>query len=387
MDDDEDEIRNLHDIGDEPIVLPTMHGMAAPATAQDSVFFPEFHSVDVLNNRLQGHGNVRDDAVLYRGDAATIGGITAKEFAAWRQARPAPLLLSALLEGRATKAQSPFEFEKSSISISRPAVELVAQLSRDERLLVDLTGGAGSTLFVFDWDDTLCPSTWMDDVGLAYDNPQVVERTPEIEKYNEAVRAVLQTARSCGDVHIVTFAERPWVDKLISCFFPSQDHDILDRLGITVEYAREIPISEDQDPWPRKLCSASAHRGRVEWLVAQKREAMRKFVDGGDYSSVVSIGDGIFEALAVHDLAVSDDTSRLITKSVKLPIEPMIEEITQALGLILDGLPDVIAKETSFHVDMVDLLPLQGGDALASLVAPATSADILQLLASIEVRA
>ena len=71
---------------------------------------------------------------------------------------------------------------------------------------------------------------------------------------------------------------------------------------------------------------------------------------------------------------------------MKFPIEPMIEEVTLALSLLLGGLPDVLAKETSFHVDLVDLLPLQPGNSLASLVAPVGPSSVRQLLASIEVR-
>ena len=54
--------------------------------------------------------------------------------------------------------------------------------------------------------------------------------------------------------------------------------------------------------------------------------------------------------------------------------------------MLLGGLPDVLAKETSFHVDLADLLPLQPGNSLASLVAPVGPSSVRQLLASIEVR-
>ena len=170
-DDGVDDVRNLQ--GNEPIIV--LPSMPKEQRIEQGVV-PEFYSVDVLNYRVQPRGSDGDGR--FHGDAATIGGITPKEFAAWRLARPAPLQLSAL-DSRTPKAQSSFEFEKNSLSITKPSADLSAQ-PEPEVLLAERTVGPGNTLFVFDWDDTLCPSTWMDDVGMSYEYPQVVQRTDEV---------------------------------------------------------------------------------------------------------------------------------------------------------------------------------------------------------------
>ena len=69
------------------------------------------------------------------------------------------------------------------------------------------------TTIIFDWDDTLLPSSWLSVKGLRLDYPAQLPQDvlDELETHQESVCAVLTKAIQCGTVVIITNAETGWV--------------------------------------------------------------------------------------------------------------------------------------------------------------------------------
>ncbi|CAJ1343398.1 unnamed protein product [Effrenium voratum] len=83
----------------------------------------------------------------------------------------------------------------------------------------------GQTIIIFDWDDTLCPSSWIraNKKVLSFFKP-----APATEKYQKPLRelqasveVLLKMAMKLGTVVIVTNAMDPWVETSCRNFLPS----------------------------------------------------------------------------------------------------------------------------------------------------------------------
>ncbi|CAK0833388.1 unnamed protein product [Prorocentrum cordatum] len=97
-----------------------------------------------------------------------------------------------------------------------------------------------SALIIFDWDDTLLPTTllsryWNDDMSLSADFPDADALTA----HAHLVGFVLRTARRIARVAIVTNSMSPWVLSSGQRFLPGLDVEaLLKELEIPVYYAR-----------------------------------------------------------------------------------------------------------------------------------------------------
>ena len=77
------------------------------------------------------------------------------------------------------------------------------------------------TILIFDWDDTLCPSSYLKrhDVKVLDDSvPE--EYIPQLTALAKSVKEVLELSRNLGETIIVTNAEQGWVELSCSKWFP-----------------------------------------------------------------------------------------------------------------------------------------------------------------------
>jgi len=83
---------------------------------------------------------------------------------------------------------------------------------------------AEQTLIIYDWDDTLCPSCWIQDQAptLSFFRPPPSDdryRGP-LKKLEQVVAKLLTTSMKLGKVIIVTNAQEPWVETSCKNFLP-----------------------------------------------------------------------------------------------------------------------------------------------------------------------
>ena len=65
---------------------------------------------------------------------------------------------------------------------------------------------------IFDWDDTLFPSTWIKNLGKGYDFEMTPKLKQKMDDFGKVVIRILTLAQTFGDVIIVTNAIDKWVE-------------------------------------------------------------------------------------------------------------------------------------------------------------------------------
>jgi hypothetical protein len=234
-------------------------------------------------------------------------------------------------------------------------------------------------LTIFDWDDTLFPTTWAHERGAGWDMPKMGAPDNNIQVYlAEFIRAI-ETAKAHGDVCIVTFAKRPWVHSTIAWLLPPYMHDYLEVQNIPIVYAREMTCADDCN-WGRGLVGGASFPDlrKNEMLVMQKNAAMLSVLKGntplkhsassasistmagspgGEYTHVVAIGDGDCEMIAAHDLHLQLDQD-IVTKTVRLKTKPTLAEVSTNLSAIAEGFGALAAHNRPAHVVLRGHTPL-----------------------------
>eukprot|EP00747_Dinoflagellata_sp_TGD_P089888 gnl/TRDRNA2_/TRDRNA2_164488_c0_seq2.p1 gnl/TRDRNA2_/TRDRNA2_164488_c0~~gnl/TRDRNA2_/TRDRNA2_164488_c0_seq2.p1 ORF type:complete len:326 (-),score=45.75 gnl/TRDRNA2_/TRDRNA2_164488_c0_seq2:24-1001(-) len=230
------------------------------------------------------------------------------------------------------------------------------------------------TIILFDWDDTLCPSTWIRDnrPTLSFFKP-----APDDEKYQKPLRelqkqvyAVLDLALKMGKVIIVTNAMETWVETSCRHFLP----ELLPLVNqIPVIYARSIfdvhtcegakakgndskSVLPGMYPATGLNKLTSSHGANVQLAQQQydemapqrwKEIAFQQEISGfysrysnQSWKNVISIGDSIFERDAVRRVVMARPNVKKTcrTKTAKLLDEPEIDELIAQVRVIHDAL-------------------------------------------------
>ncbi|CAE7211371.1 Ift81 [Symbiodinium natans] len=177
------------------------------------------------------------------------------------------------------------------------------------------TSQARSCIF-FDWDDTLCPTSFLQQVVLPC-LPQIPgQELPRIRKENpfyeelaataKLIEEVLRAAKKLASVAIITLARRPWLNDVSEACLPGLNlPSLLTELQIPVLYAREhVPM-------------AVANMGSPGAYIRAKRDAMRScvkqlFGNTANVKGFISIGDSEIEHCALQQLVGSIGASSMM---------------------------------------------------------------------------
>mmetsp|Transcript_25865 Transcript_25865/g.60245 ORF Transcript_25865/g.60245 Transcript_25865/m.60245 type:complete len:389 (-) Transcript_25865:99-1265(-) len=225
--------------------------------------------------------------------------------------------------------------------------------------------GPDNTIIIFDWDDTLFPTWFVQQVvlpGLPPNNK--AGALPADSPFHEALaahastlRAVLMLARAFAQVAIVTLAMRPWVFSSTERFLPGLDlADLLRTLGIPVFYAREHVKRPD-------TCLAQVEEGVDLFTVAKRAtilKCLRKLSRNrkGLRMNVISIGDSLAEMDAVKEVlwAACEQQPGLaatpLCKTVKFVCQPSMQQLGDELHLLAMWLKKMAAHNEDFDVSM-----------------------------------
>lgn len=209
-------------------------------------------------------------------------------------------------------------------------------------------------LILFDWDDTLCPTSWIEDSpqlrgaldGRIHRGGEVWDRLSEQAR---AVKELIQQALSLATVALVTLAERPWVAVSARDFMPEADEVVA---PLEVFYAREGALLRP----PPGACP----------LTAMKRRAMSKAVEvmleklgqGTTWESFISIGDSEVEKRAAQDLGRECQNKGVFkyTKTVKLAERPNVRQLTSECRALQTKLREFVNFPGHRHINSSDLL-------------------------------
>jgi len=217
-------------------------------------------------------------------------------------------------------------------------------------------------LIVFDWDDTLCPTWWITRVmaaGLAHvdlgqrmvsdpklatvlkaqkdlSDPNSKFRT-ELRAHALAVEALMRTARTLGHVSIVTLGSESWF-KYSAVFFCGLDIPaLLTELDIQVYFAtvpQHVPQGMNIRVAAKRVVMAQAlmdtyGRDTIRW-------------------SAFSIGDQPEESEALRLCCKECPHHRKLRplcKTLTVPAEPLLEDLTENLSRLTGALPRLISHD------------------------------------------
>lgn len=232
---------------------------------------------------------------------------------------------------------SDLTFQNLFKSIEKPAADL-----RD------------STCIFIDWDDTLFPTWYVENVV----EPCCLEEDPHMApmyhksmaKHVECVKEFLRTARKFARVAIVTLAARPWVHSMAAKYWHDFDFkQFLSDLDIPVCYAREHLEKREK---------FKSNEGGVNLYVVAKRNAMCKCLrrlqkkTGCMARNIISFGDSFMEHEAMQELVWCMD-SGIFAKSVLFSYEPTMGSLTDELTVLTPAIGRMVAIQDDFELNMM----------------------------------
>lgn len=231
------------------------------------------------------------------------------------------------------------------------------------------------TLILFDWDDTICPTSFVhEDARLKWSEPAPCFMKPDmllhldnsegdadagrtmhsaLTHHAETIKTLLRNACSLGHVAIVTLAKPGWVDVSINHFLPGVK-EVMDELGVEVIYARDCLTK-----WEVR----QAMLDEVDLLLLMKEQAMRQcvhrlYTSRRSWKNIMSIGDAATERDALRDLCFLHTQSdkkgvekKCRCKTLKLPEEPGLEQLTSELQVIHAWLEHLVLHDGDIDMD------------------------------------
>jgi hypothetical protein len=200
----------------------------------------------------------------------------------------------------------------------------------------------GGSLVIFDWDDTLFPTSALADGGHLKPSkdgsaPSKPFPAEELAACSAAALRVLAESRKFGNRLIVTNADHGWVHDSAARFMPSLAGELKD---IPVISARSIFE-------PQGIVDAKMRKVMCFWRVVQCFHSGPQGIWG--LQNLISIGDSLEEQEATIKIA---QHCPCYVKSVKLADRPSMRQLAQQLDLLV--FTDQLA-EIFYHVGNLDL--------------------------------
>jgi hypothetical protein len=181
------------------------------------------------------------------------------------------------------------------------------------------------TLLIFDWDDTILPSTWLNQQGLRLDPDSQPTAWHQERLHEVALNAieVFNMAKTFGTVVLVTNAERGWIELSCQKFMPA----LYPSLG-------SIPIVS-----ARTTYETAALQNPLDWKLLAFENEIKRFYGAECLAvhekrkNIVSLGDSFHEREAL--LRTTAGLPGCRPKSVKFVERPDISQIVNQHALVL----------------------------------------------------
>lgn len=193
-------------------------------------------------------------------------------------------------------------------------------------------------LLIFDWDDTILPTSWLNSMGHRLEGPNPAgDIKTALDRLSLVINETLRVAARKGHVMIITNAEDRWVSLTVDKFLPD---------------SAKI-VNKFQHISARSMFEPTGVTHPIEWKENAFRLVVDEYISSGRSSAsrrhhrqVVSIGDSVHEREAV--LKVCSEMKRrypmtaIRCKSLKFMERPDIDSIVKQHQLIQECLNDVL---------------------------------------------
>jgi len=195
-----------------------------------------------------------------------------------------------------------------------------------------------ATFIIFDWDDTILPTSWLSQNQLFINDPAPLPdyAKEELDRVAEAARSMLLAANKAGKVVVITNADEGWVELSCQKFMPS-----------LTGLMQQFPVISARTTFERQGVSCP-----FEWKVRAFAQEVDKFfstVSGDMKRNIISLGDSNHEREAVLKVSKSMLEDH-VTKSVKFMVRPDSEQLRKQHDLISSCFNQVVLHETDLDM-------------------------------------
>merc|ERR1719253_480573 len=168
------------------------------------------------------------------------------------------------------------------------------------------------TVIIFDWDDTLLCTSYLNNLSTFWTMPEETER--QLKRIGKLSQKLLEDSLRLGHTFIITNAMPMWVQYSAAKYVPE--------MLPTLEKVRVISARGKYEKQFPRVC---------EWKVQAFLDIQRQ-MDSQIITNLVSLGDSVFEMNATHAMAKQFDTS--LVKTVKFHENPCPEALLKQLELV-----------------------------------------------------
>ena len=191
-----------------------------------------------------------------------------------------------------------------------------------------------NTLFIFDWDDTLLPTSFLNHENIINDENLPEELAGIFSMLEKAVIKILKLAVNKGEVYIITNSSIGWVEFSAKKYFPNINEIINKIIIISARNEYENAFPGDAKIWKEKTFLS-----------------LKKNFDLKIPSNIICFGDSIIELEAGKILASKVNDSFI--KTVKFRTNPGPEDIIKQLNLIINKFDYIYsrAKDLSIRIN------------------------------------
>lgn len=173
-----------------------------------------------------------------------------------------------------------------------------------------------NSLIIFDWDDTLLPTSFLTQGGVFNENIILSENDQKkIEKLEAAALNLLNMAITKGDVYIITNAGLGWVEYSANRFYPN-----------IFEVLPKIQIISARGEW-EKAFPGDSRKWKIQTFLSLEKRLNTKLV-----TNIICLGDSLFEIEAGRVLA--NCFREAFVKTIKFKEGPKLDELNKQLLLV-----------------------------------------------------
>jgi len=220
--------------------------------------------------------------------------------------------------------------------VSDPPTEVDPRDSESERGTDDSDSdsdpcpfGPRDTILIFDWDDTLLPSTWIAEQGLTLEpcSAPSDEQQSVLDELAEHSARTLAVAKRHGKVIVVTNAEHGWIEMSCQKFMPSMCPALED---VSLHSARSAYEQQGvASPFEWKYLAFESEIG-----------SFCRELGEGTWKNVISFGDSAHEREAL--IRVTERLTNCCTKSLKLVERPDASQLLKEHQLMAGCFRDIV---------------------------------------------
>ena len=189
-----------------------------------------------------------------------------------------------------------------------------------------------NSLIIFDWDDTLLPTTFLTQGGAYNENIILTDNEQKkIEKLEKSALNLLNVALSKGDVYIITNAGLGWVEFSAKKYYPK-----------IFEILPKIRIISARCQW-ENVFPNDTKRWKIQTFLSLQKELDTKLV-----TNIICLGDSLYEMEAGRILA--NCFTEAFVKTIKFKEGPKLEELNKQLIIVNNQFASICSAVKSLTI-------------------------------------